>query len=267
MESFMIIFTIAVLAICVFLGYRKGMLGVVFGLISWVLVLVLMYVGIPYIEKTMMDGPIYEKYHNPIYNHVKSKIVQNESDLETTDEILGLIQSYDVSDEDSIATLFKDIGIFLPTVMKQRIAASDEELNADDISIPDGDDEESIQARVDAVNEFNDRVAERIATPIAEMMVRGSAVLLVVILSLLITRILGLLVNAFNDLPLIGGSSRVLGAAWGLCSGLLIIWLIMDVISCFAMTIRGQEMMAVIENNVFLHSLYLMNPLSFVITL
>ena len=267
MELFMEVFIVALLAVCAFTGYRKGLLGVIFGLISWVLVLVCMYAGIPYVEESMMKGAIYEKYHNPIYNHVKSELVKKEGDFETSDEILGLIQSYDVSDENSLDSLFNDIGIFLPDVMRQRIANSDGDIESSDIEIPEGDDEESVQGRVDAVNEFNDRIAERIATPIAKMMVRGSAVLLVVILTLILTRIIGLIINAINELPFVGGSSRILGAAWGICSGFLIIWLIMDVISCFAMTVRGQEIMAIIEGNTFLNTIYTMNPLSFIISL
>ena len=133
------------------------------------------------------------------------------------------------------------------------------------MEIPEGTDEASIDARLEAVNKINGMIADQAARPVAKMMIHGIAVILIVILSLLLTRIVGLIINILNDTPVIGGTSRLIGGVWGFVCALLIIWVAMDLVACFALTPTGQGLMAEIKDNPFLSVLFNYNPLEFLI--
>ncbi|MCR5452347.1 MAG: CvpA family protein [Lachnospiraceae bacterium] len=265
MSNVFLIFTIAVFIISIIIGVRKGILGVVFGVITWVLIIGLIYFGTPFVKESLMKGPIYEKFYNAVYDHVQNGLIAMENENETSAEMADEAIDHAISDPESVGDLFDAIDMDIPWLMMRAISDAANVNDIQKIDIPEGQDEESIDARIEAVSQINATIADTAATPIANMMVKGISVLLVLILSLLLTRILGLIVNALNDAPVIGETSRILGGLWGVLCALLIIWVAMDLVICFAATPRGQSFMNEITSNSFLNALFINNPLEFLV--
>ncbi len=65
----------------------------------------------------------------------------------------------------------------------------------------------------------------------------------------------------FSRLPIIRTANRALGLGAGILQGLLIVWMLMMVLSFFAATPAGQNLMAQVYDNPFLELLYNTNPL------
>ena len=65
----------------------------------------------------------------------------------------------------------------------------------------------------------------------------------------------------FSRLPIIRTANHALGLGAGILQGLLIVWMLMMVLSFFAATPAGQNLMAQVYDNPFLELLYNTNPL------
>lgn len=65
----------------------------------------------------------------------------------------------------------------------------------------------------------------------------------------------------FSRLPIIRTANHALGLGAGILQGLLIVWMLMMVLSFFAATPAGQNLMAQVYDNSFLELLYNTNPL------
>lgn len=76
---------------------------------------------------------------------------------------------------------------------------------------------------------------------------------------LIIRMIIGTL-SIFRMLPIVGLADRVLGLVLGLIQGILIVWALFLVLSMFATTQVGADLMAEINRTPFLSTLYNMNP-------
>lgn len=279
------IFLIAViilLVICFIVGCSKGILGIFFGIIYWVVILGTVYVAQPRIETYMADGPVQEKVETAVRKHIKSGLVKKENETidsindqldenggsltedaaadtsDDTSESESVQPTYDFSSVESVGDSFSDIGITLPSAMKKAVAeAGSEALNAA------GNVLDNLRtSEEDQVDEANDTISQNVAAPIASVVIKGIALLISIILALIISRILGLIINAVNHMPVVGGLSRVLGGIWGLVVGFIIIWLIMDLATCFSLFPFGEKIMTDINNSVFLNNMYMYNPLN-----
>ena len=96
-------------------------------------------------------------------------------------------------------------------------------------------------------------------------MVKGLAILTSLLIAFIITKVISLIAQFIGDLPVVGGFSRALGGIWGIIVALMIIWIFMDVVTCFSITPSGEKLMTQIESSEFLNILYVNNPLAFLI--
>jgi hypothetical protein len=71
-----------------------------------------------------------------------------------------------------------------------------------------------------------------------------------------------LIAHFITDLPIIGGITKGLGGAWGVIVAMMMVWIMMDIVTCFAVLPWGQYMMAQIKGSEILNVMYMYNPLN-----
>ena len=112
----------------------------------------------------------------------------------------------------------------------------------------------------------NDSIIKDVSEPIAKLMVRGVALITALIIALILTRIVALIAQIAGDMPVVGGISRFFGGIWGMVVALILVWIFMDLVSCFSITSQGQKLLDMINSSGFLDALYINNPLGFLIS-
>lgn len=276
--NYLLIITGVLLLIGFIIGWAKGLIGILSGILSWVIILVIMYAATPAIENAYMKGPVYKKMYNTVSAHVNSNLTKQEN--KTIDKLNEKLQSdnttitgdaadsdgrkptTDLKDSESMKEFLSGISISLPNRVTSFISkAIDDATNAAAGLV------QNITAdSQDALTDANATITDSISSPLARLMVRGIAMLTAFILALIVTRIIALLAHILGKAPVIGGFSRVLGGVFGIIVVLLIVWLFMDFVTCFAITPNGAKLMSQIEGSEFLNALYINNPLTFLIS-
>lgn len=280
--NYLLIITAAALLVGFIIGWAKGLIGILTGILSWVIILGVMYVATPAIEKAYAKGPVYEKMYNTVSDHVSNGLVtkenkaidklneqieaDNNSDTvptttETPAETENKKADIELGDAQSMKDFLAGIRIDLPSEVTRIVSrAVDDTTNAaaELVSNITADSENKISSA-------NDTIVSTVSTPIATLMVRGLALLTAFLLALIITRVIALIGQALGDAPVIGGISRFFGGVWGIIVVLVIVWLFMDFVTCFSITPNGQKLLSQINSSSFLDTLYINNPLSFLI--
>lgn len=280
--NYLLIITLALLFVGFVIGWAKGLIGILTGILSWVIILGVMYVATPAIERAYSKGPVYEKMYNTVSDHVSNGLVTKENkaidelnesieaanDSDSTDTTTETAsdgnQKADInlSDSESMKDFLSGISISLPSAVTRIVAqAVDGATNAAARLVS------NITAdSQDKITSANDTIVNTVSTPIATLMVRGLALLTSFLLAVIITRIIALIGQALGNTPVIGGISRFFGGIWGIIVVLVLVWLFMDLVTCFSITPNGQKLMSQINSSSFLDTLYINNPLTFFIT-
>ena len=245
------------------IGYHKGLLGMLIGMLSWVIILGLLYIGVPQIQQAYMRGPVYEKVERAVESYIKNQLVSKENekineinqssqdDNTTTTEEQPKTESKKLSDAASTGDFFSSMGIELPEALKKAVANGVKEDADRAINLI-----EDLQNVGDKqLSKANATIVSQTAQPIAAMIVRG----------LIITRILRLIAHFITDIPVVGGITRGLGGVWGVVVVLMMVWIGMDIVTCCSVLPWGQYMMKQIQASEILNVLYMYNPLTFFI--
>lgn len=280
--NYLLIITLVLLFVGFVIGWAKGLIGILTGILSWVIILGVMYVATPAIERAYSKGPVYEKMYNTVSDHVSNGLVTKENkaidelnesieaanDSDSTDTTTETAsdgnQKADInlSDSESMKDFLSGISISLPSAVTRIVAqAVDGATNAAARLVS------NITAdSQDKITSANDTIVNTVSTPIATLMVRGLALLTSFLLAVIITRIIALIGQALGNTPVIGGISRFFGGIWGIIVVLVLVWLFMDLVTCFSITPNGQKLVSQINSSSFLDTLYINNPLTFFIT-
>ena len=237
-----------------------------------------MYVATPLIEAKYMDGAVYKKFYNSVSEHISTSLITKENKTidslnaaagddttdtqdSTTDVGTPKKAAIDLSDSESLRDYLGKLGISIPKKASDFISkAVDSTTNAaaEIVSNITAD-------NADKLSEANNTIVDTLSARTAALMVKGLAILTSLLIAFIITRALALIAQFIGDLPVVGGFSRFLGGVWGIIVALLIIWIFMDVVTCFSITPNGAKLVSQIQNNAFLDFLYVENPLAFLI--
>ncbi|MQN02095.1 MAG: hypothetical protein DUD27_02895 [Lachnospiraceae bacterium] len=271
-----LILTIILFVAAFAIGFHRGLFGIVSGLINWAIIIGFLYFVAPPIEKYLMKGGAYTNFRNSVSENVKAGLVKKENKYidalkKEAEKKTDSIYSDDIekprkadivlSDSQSMKDFLEDLGIKVP------IKASDyysKKINKKT------NDAANMTANINASNAkkitaANQTISDAIGTQVATLMVKGIAILISLLIAFIITRILSLVAQILGKVPVIGGFSKVLGGIWGVIVALLILWLFMDIVTCFSTTSLCQKITAQITKNEVLNILYMNNPLLFLI--
>lgn len=106
-----------------------------------------------------------------------------------------------------------------------------------------------------AVSSFTDYVADSLAV----MAVNGISFLVSYLLSVIVIRLLGYILDVLAKLPVINGINKAAGAVVGGAKCVVIIWVVFLALTLLCNTQFGQKGMELIQNDVFLNFLYSQN--------
>ena len=99
-----------------------------------------------------------------------------------------------------------------------------------------------------AVDSFGDYVAR--------LIVNGMSYLISYILANLVIRLIGCVLNAIAELPLINGANRLTGALVGVAKGIVFLWIALLILTILCSTETGKTGLALVEKDSFLRVVY-----------
>lgn len=217
-----------ILAGFILYGYRKGMVRVIFSLVSMIGTLVLVSLLTPGITKIIREN-------TPIYEMVREKCME-QVQLKSEEEIQNK-----VDEQDKI----KIAGIELPEEMQDFFA------------------NKAAQAANTIIEEIG--IYEKISNYLADTIIKGIGAILTFIIVIIILHLLINMLDLIARLPVMKGMNHLGGAIAGGAEGVLVIWIIFLVIECFQSNESIQEALFTIQDNFFLKLLYDNNGIKYFI--
>lgn len=228
MNILLIVLAVVLLVFAV-IGFRRGLLGIVFNLISWIFILVFVMVM------------------NPL---IYSFLIEKTSLKTTLDNKVSTYVNREV--ETRAGNVLSDASISLTKDSADLANVSPEMLSEYGISIP-----ESIsQTVLDDIVNTKDKVVVGISSTISTYIIKGISFLIAFLLGKLICFIALKLIKALQEIPILHGICSWLGMTIGLIKGMLLIWLFMYLVSITQMTSFGQFFIAQIESSKVLTFVY-----------
>ncbi len=220
----------AVIAISVFVGYRKGLVRIIASLLATVLIVTLVGVIAPYMSKWIQQRtPLKERIHEKVV-----EMLLSENDENVDESLLN----QEIAKEQQI-TLLENAKV--PDMLRQSLLENNNY---------------EAYARL-GVESFGEYVGAYIAKVISDILAFLIALIIVTIAVGILIKMLGLI----DKLPLIGGMNRVAGGAVGIGIGIMVVWVLFLVIVLFYDTSMGKACFEQIEGNKILSYLYSSNPL------
>ncbi len=215
--NLMLLSAVAIVLICVLVGFRRGLIKSAVSAVGIVGAIVLANICNPYVNDFLCK-------HTEARNIVHDKIEKNLG----LDDIGDKLSVYE--QEDYIEKLD------LPEIVKDYIRSGDKKN----------------QAAADNAEKYLDYVTDYLT----DMVMNGIAYILTVfIIALLLLIALGIS-NILSGIPVVGGIDRAGGIVFGLAQGILIVWLLMLIITFLSAFSWGNEMMAMIDESAILSYAY-----------
>lgn len=215
--NLMLLSAVAIVLICVLVGFRRGLIKSAVSAVGIVGAIVLANICNPYVNDFLCK-------HTEVRNVVRDKIEKNLG----LDDIGDKLSVYE--QEDYIEKLD------LPEIVKDYIRSGDKKN----------------QTVADNAEKYLDYVTDYLT----DMVMNGIAYILTVfIIALLLLIALGIS-NILAGVPVIGGIDRAGGIVFGLAQGILIVWLLMLIITFLSAFSWGNQMMAMIDESAVLSYAY-----------
>lgn len=213
-----------ILIFCIYRGYRKGLLRMVYSMVSWVIMLAIVSVGTPYIND-------YLTYHTGIYEtlaeHFEEKLQESMREA-GNNQIDGTAQSE--------MQQLEALGISLPETLLKNV----------------------VDYSADGVNEFmvQSGVYSNVAQNLAALAVKGIAALLAWLLAAVVVSIIAHILGIVSKIPVIRGVNKYLGLAAGAVYGILLIWSVFCITALCAGSEIGRMLIGMISESRILTLLY-----------
>lgn len=218
--NWLLILVIAFLAFCMVRGYKKGILRMIYSLVSWVVILIIVIWATPYVndflvEKTSIDTRIEERSKEQLSNMVKG--VDGDPEGENNQETLAAL------------------GLKLPEPLVKAMFGEDD--IADSVLEKTG---------------LYDTISHQLST----WAMKGIAFLITLIVIILLFRLLLSLIKLIEDAPVIGTVNHLLGILLGAVKGLVILWVLFAIIAMNAASGTGLMLVSYIYESKFLTIIY-----------
>ena len=225
--NWVLIFVIVVLAGYTIAGYTKGFLKIVYSLISWLLILVFVIGAVPYIENYLRNET---EIHQKLVAYCEDKV---------REQTQGQIEA---DNENMLSSIIEENEI-LAQLMEKLPKEAIEQILSQTTEIAEG-----------LIEDYD--VYGKAAVSMADLMIKGIAFVLAVILGSILSAIIIKLIGFISDLPLIGFANSLLGMAAGVINGLLVVWFVFYLVATWSTTELGGTVLSYIYANEFLVTLY-----------
>ena len=226
--SILFVIVVIILAGCILHGYVKGLIRVVFSLVSIFLTIGLVMWMTPYVS-TFLET------QTSIYQNIQEKCIES-LQMRTEKEV-----QQQVEEQESIQIA----GVELPEKWQEMLSQKTTE-TADDFLEQSG-------------------VYEEIGAYVAGVLVNIIACIITFVVVVLILRILVNLLDIVAKLPVLNSMNHLGGTIAGAAEGVIIVWILFFVITLCQASELGQGLMKDINDNPFLKILYENNIVAYIL--
>lgn len=228
--NWILIIVLAVLALSAFVGYHKGMLRIIYSLVSWIVVLAFVSWATPQINLYLLENTV---IYDRIEEYCEGTIRESSS------------EQVEMTQQEAEEALVEELG-------------SDDLLANLGVSVPDSVMDGILEKTADATETFLDEsgIYAAIAEGLATFILEGIAFLVALVLAWLVVHIISQLLGIVSKIPVIKGLNRTLGFFVGVIYGFLIVWLGFYIIALGSASEMGQVVVSYIYENPFLTFLY-----------
>ena len=210
------IIILAIMIICIFLGYKKGLIGVAVNIVGFFIALIIAFI---------------------LYTPISNFIINNTTIQPTLKEaISGMVTPY-VINEDKNEAVNKEEEDNSPKVMTDYINGFIEK-----------EKQQVEQTEKDIIN----KVSEKVANNLIKIAV-GILVFIVAKIALLFVKVLAKFVS---KLPIIGQFNKLGGAIYGVLQGLLVVYILLAILSVFAPTMKNPGVLEAINSSMIGKMMY-----------
>lgn len=227
------------IAVSVIRGWSRGLIGLVFGLISWLIIAAAVLFGSPVVYSYLMQNTsLYESLYEKVEAGADQYIPTDEESIRRIAEETSLSE-----DMDAIRKLTDTLGL------------QDAGENIEDLTQNASKElsKTAVQARKEAVSSISGLIADRILHVVAGLFCYLAASIVCVIVRILI--------NFVTAVGPIGFLMRVAGAVAGAAEGYLYSMIILLVISQIRFTETGMKLYEQVASSPILTMMYETNPL------
>lgn len=218
--NWVLILVLLTLIFSVIEGYRKGLLRIVYSLVSWILVLVFVSWATPYMNQYLLENTsIYER----VAAHCEEVVRQsaNERTEAATDEKKNELMN---------------LGVNVPNSVIEGILQNTSGV-ADDFLEESG-------------------IYDQIAAGLANFVVEGISFVIALVLAWILVHMISQILGIVSHIPILKGVNRFLGLFAGAVHGMLIVWIAFYMIALCSTGEVGKALISYIYENQFLTFLY-----------
>lgn len=228
------ILVLLVLVFCGINGWRKGMLGIVYSLISWIFILLFVIWANPHVEQYLR-----ERTSLP-------ETMQQKMEAYLTEKTEEIAQEQNASGAEALDLWLQE----LPEPMRE--VMENVRQNGADVDAP-GD---VAGTEVGTAGAVTESIKSAMMVACLDYVMRGIAILIAFIIAQLIVWIVGNMINTVAEAPVIRGVNGMLGLLTGLLKGLLYVWIFMYMVALTATVPFSAGIVTDIYENTFLTYLY-----------
>lgn len=201
-------------------GYRKGFLRIIYSLVSWIIVLVFVSWGTPYINQYLLENTsVYER----VAAHCEEVVRQSAN------------EQADVGMDKKKSEL-TDLGMNVPNSVIEGI----------------------LQNTSGMADEFLEEsgIYDQIAAGLANFVVEGISFVIALVLAWILVHIISQILGIVSHIPILKGVNRFLGIFAGGVHGMLLVWIAFYIIALCSTREVGKVLISYIYENQFLTFLY-----------
>ena len=233
-------------------GWRKGILGVVFGLISWVFIFLFVAVAHPYIENYMRNNTkIYDNVYQQTVHFLDNKSSAQPQDSGLSEWYASITEGIPQDVVDGVTQELSKMEVSAENneSLEQLLSGlmSDQSVTLDQLGGA---------ANVMQISDGTQTVQQLIAVQLTDFMVQGIAVIVAFVIAQILVWIVGCFIKGVGKIPGIRQINGALGLVAGALEGFIVVWILMYIAACISTTTLGQGIIADINDNVFLTYLY-----------
>lgn len=223
-----------IFAVLMLLGFLRGILGIVFGVASWVFFFVFVNWASPQVYTNLQGTSIEESIFEHVYTYLDEK---------TDDSVSSIEKSIDegIKPEKLKDDIFSKYGIMIP-----------EEFLSDDVGSLVSDNE-LVNSKIDTAKSG---LLLEVTVIVTRAVLKGVSTVISAFIAIIICLAVFVAIKLIGKAPMLGEANRAVGLVFGAFEALMVVWLFMYVIATMATSDFGQSMMAQIDNNMILKFLY-----------
>ena len=242
--NWLAVIVLTVIALGVLRGYQRGLLRMIYSMVSWIVVFAIVAWTTPYIERYLLERTtVYEQ----VATHCENVLQQSVEDKILRPDSSGEPQGESGESESTLPGLS---------------AETQEELGKLGIKLPENVLADLAAKSADSANDFlqSSGLYSELADSMARFIIQGISSLTALVLAGIAVQIISGLLGIVSHIPIIKGANRIAGLFAGGLYGVIIVWVAFYVIALCSTGETGSALVSYIYASPFLTLLYENNP-------